>query len=104
MIAVAGSAFDARRECPQGTERGPGMGGMEFTWRMIATLAWPAVVIVTVFVFRKWITERLESLGITLGVADRASEGSEQQGQRCWGEHIDNAVRQHASAAERRNS
>src|SRR5215831_719548 len=67
MIAVAGSAFDARRECPQGTERGPGMGGMEFTWRMIATLAWPAVVIVTVFVFRKWITERLESLGITLG-------------------------------------
>jgi len=43
------------------------MGGMEFTWRMIATLAWPAVVIVTVFVFRKWITERLESLGITLG-------------------------------------
>jgi len=43
------------------------MGGMEFTWRMVATLAWPAVIIVTVFVFRKWITERLESLGITLG-------------------------------------
>jgi hypothetical protein len=50
-----------------GTERGPGMGGMEFTWRMIATLAWPAVIIVTVFVLRKWIYERLESLGITLG-------------------------------------
>jgi hypothetical protein len=50
-----------------GTERGPGVGGMEFTWRMIATLAWPAVIIVTVFVFRKWINERLESLGITLG-------------------------------------
>lgn len=43
------------------------MGGMEFTWRMVATLAWPVVIIVTVFVFRKWINERLESLGITLG-------------------------------------
>jgi hypothetical protein len=43
------------------------MGGMEFTWRMVATLAWPAVVIVAVLVFRKWITERLESLGVTLG-------------------------------------
>ena len=43
------------------------MGGMEFTWRMVTTLAWPAVVIVAVLVFRKWITERLESLGVTLG-------------------------------------
>jgi len=43
------------------------MGGMEFTWRMVATLVWPVVIIVTVLVFRKWITERLESLGITLG-------------------------------------
>jgi hypothetical protein len=40
---------------------------MEFTWRMVGTLAWPAVVVVAVFVFRKWITERLESLGVTLG-------------------------------------
>lgn len=43
------------------------MGGMEFTWRMVATLAWPAVVIIAVLAFRKWITEQLESLGITLG-------------------------------------
>lgn len=43
------------------------MGGMEFTWRMIATLVWPAVVVVVVFAFRKWVTEQLESLGITLG-------------------------------------
>jgi hypothetical protein len=40
---------------------------MEFTWRMVGALAWPAVVIVAVLVFRKWITERLESLGVSLG-------------------------------------
>jgi hypothetical protein len=43
------------------------VGGMEFTWRMVGTLAWPTVVIIAVLVFRKWITERLESLGLTLG-------------------------------------
>src|SRR5215831_7956231 len=43
------------------------MNGMEFTWHMVATLAWPAVIIVTVLVFRKWIIERLESLGVTFG-------------------------------------
>jgi hypothetical protein len=43
------------------------VNGMEFTWHMVATLAWPAVVIVVLLVFRKWIIERLESLGITLG-------------------------------------
>jgi hypothetical protein len=43
------------------------VGGMEFTWRMVATLAWPAVAIVAVLVFRKWITERVESLGVTFG-------------------------------------
>jgi hypothetical protein len=40
---------------------------MEFTWHMVATLAWPTVIIVTVLVFRKWIIERLESLGVTFG-------------------------------------
>ncbi len=43
------------------------MNGMEFTWHMVATLVWPAVVIVALLVFRKWIIERLESLGVTLG-------------------------------------
>lgn len=43
------------------------MGGMEFTWRMISTLAWPVAVVVIVLAFRKWITEGLDSLGITLG-------------------------------------
>lgn len=43
------------------------MNGMEFTWHMVATLAWPAVVIVALLVFRKWIIERLGSLGVTLG-------------------------------------
>ena len=43
------------------------MGGMEFTWRMVATLAWPVVAIVAVFAFRKWITERLESFGVSVG-------------------------------------
>jgi hypothetical protein len=43
------------------------VNGMEFTWHMVATLVWPAVVIVALLVFRKWIIERLESLGITLG-------------------------------------
>jgi hypothetical protein len=41
--------------------------GMEFTWRMVATLAWPVVVIVGVLAFRRWITENLDSLGITWG-------------------------------------
>jgi hypothetical protein len=67
MIAAAGSAFDAHRDFPKGTARRLGMGGMEFTSRMVATLIWPAVVIVAVLVFRKWIIERLESLGITVG-------------------------------------
>jgi hypothetical protein len=43
------------------------MGGMEFTWRMASALAWPAVVIVGVLAFRGWITQRLDSLGITWG-------------------------------------
>jgi hypothetical protein len=43
------------------------MGGMEFTWRMVGTLVWPVVAIVVVLVFRKWIIERLESLGISIG-------------------------------------
>jgi hypothetical protein len=40
---------------------------MEFTWRMVTTLVWPAVVIVAVFAYRKWITEKLDSLGVTVG-------------------------------------
>ena len=43
------------------------MNGMEFTWHMVATLAWPTVIIVTILVFRKWIIEKLESLGVTFG-------------------------------------
>jgi hypothetical protein len=43
------------------------MNGMEFTWRMASTLIWPLVVVVVVLVFRKWIIERLESLGISVG-------------------------------------
>ena len=43
------------------------MGGMEFTWRMVSTLAWPAAVVIIVLVFRRWIVERLDLLGITLG-------------------------------------
>lgn len=43
------------------------MGGMEFTWRMVSTLAWPAAIVIVALVFRRWIVERLDSLGITLG-------------------------------------
>jgi hypothetical protein len=43
------------------------MGGMEFTWRMVATLVWPLVAVVVVLAFRTWIIERLESFGISVG-------------------------------------
>ncbi len=43
------------------------MDGMEFAWRMVSTLAWPAVVVVVALIFRRWISERLDSLGISVG-------------------------------------
>lgn len=46
------------------------MGGMEFTWRMVSTLAWPAAVVIIALVFRTWIVDRLDSLGIKLGSLD----------------------------------
>jgi hypothetical protein len=46
------------------------MNGMEFTWRMFGTLAWPAVVVVGLVVYRKWITEKLTSLKFKLGLAE----------------------------------
>lgn len=46
------------------------MGGMEFTWRMASTLAWPTALVIIVLVFRRWIVERLDSLAIKLGSVD----------------------------------
>jgi hypothetical protein len=66
MIAPAAAPFE-RSVISGGDLRRPGMGGMEFTWRMVATLAWPVVAIVAVFAYRKWVTERLESLGFSVG-------------------------------------
>jgi hypothetical protein len=34
--------------------------GMEFTWRMVGTLAWPIVVVVALIIYRKWIIARFE--------------------------------------------
>ena len=46
------------------------MGGMEFTWRMASTLAWPVVAIVVALVFRKWITEKVSSFAFKAGPVD----------------------------------
>jgi hypothetical protein len=46
------------------------MGGMEFTWRMFATLAWPVVVVIVVIGYKGWITTALRSLRIKLGSAE----------------------------------
>jgi hypothetical protein len=42
------------------------VGGMEFTWRMVSALAWPAAVVVVALAF-PWISARLDSLGISFG-------------------------------------
>jgi len=43
------------------------VGGMEFSWRMATTLAWPVVVLVGVVVFRKWIIQTLSKLRVKVG-------------------------------------
>jgi len=43
---------------------------MEFTWRMVSTIAWPVAVVVIVLAFRRWIFERVDSLGIKFGTLD----------------------------------
>jgi hypothetical protein len=43
---------------------------MEFTWRMFGTLAWPAVILVGLVVYRKWITEKITLLRFKLGHAE----------------------------------
>jgi hypothetical protein len=40
---------------------------MEFTWRMVGTLIWPVVALAALIVYRPWITEKLQSLGIKFG-------------------------------------
>jgi hypothetical protein len=48
------------------------MSGMEFTWRMFGAIAWPAVVLVFLIVYRKWITEKLSSLAVKVGPVEAA--------------------------------
>jgi hypothetical protein len=43
------------------------VSNMEFTWRMVGTLIWPAVVLAVLIAYRSWITERLESLRVKAG-------------------------------------
>jgi hypothetical protein len=43
------------------------MSGMEFSWRMVATLAWPLVVLAVLIVYRKWITQTFTSLKFKFG-------------------------------------
>jgi hypothetical protein len=42
----------------------PGVSHMEFTWRMVGTLIWPAAVLAGLIAYRPWITEKLESLRV----------------------------------------
>ncbi|MFI6316679.1 hypothetical protein ACIBG8_04135 [Nonomuraea sp. NPDC050556] len=46
------------------------MGGMEFTWRMASTLAWPVVAIIVALVFRRWIIEKVSSVAVKAGPVD----------------------------------
>jgi hypothetical protein len=48
------------------------MNEMEFSWRMVATLVWPVVVLVGLIVYRKWITERLTGLTLRFGSVEVA--------------------------------
>ena len=48
------------------------MSGMEFSWRMVAALAWPLVVLAVLIVYRKWITEKLTSLTFKFGSVEIA--------------------------------
>ncbi|HEV2374143.1 MAG TPA: hypothetical protein VGS19_18555 [Streptosporangiaceae bacterium] len=43
------------------------MTSMEFTWRMVGTLIWPAVVLAVLIAYRPWITEKIESLRVRAG-------------------------------------
>jgi hypothetical protein len=46
------------------------MSGMEFSWRMVATLAWPLVVLAVLIIYRKWITETFTSLRFRFGAVE----------------------------------
>jgi hypothetical protein len=46
------------------------MSGMEFAWRMVATLVWPLVILVILIVYRKWITGTLTSLRLRVGTVE----------------------------------
>ena len=48
------------------------MNGMEFSWRMVATLVWPLVVLAGLIVYRKWITHTLTSLTLKFGSVEVA--------------------------------
>lgn len=48
------------------------MSGMEFSWRMVAALAWPLVVFAVLIVYRKWITETFTSLTLRFGSVEIA--------------------------------
>jgi len=63
------------RAAPLSVARRPGMSEMEFSWRMVATLAWPLVVLAGLIVYRKWITETLTSLRFKFGSVEAATCG-----------------------------
>ena len=48
------------------------MSEMEFSWRMVATLVWPLVVLTGLIVYRKWITKTLTSLTFKFGSVEVA--------------------------------
>ena len=43
------------------------MSGMEYSWRMVGTLVWPAVVLAGLVIYRKWITGAPASLRLKFG-------------------------------------
>jgi hypothetical protein len=57
-------------EPQRGADEEAGLGGMEFTWRMVSTLAWPIVAVIVALVYRKWITEKVRKIGVKAGPVD----------------------------------
>jgi hypothetical protein len=70
------------------------MSGMEFTWRLIAVLAWPMVVLSLLVVYRGWITSTVSS--VTAG--KRLEEAGIGPFRFKWAPEIDTAGREVAGA------
>jgi hypothetical protein len=73
------------------------MSGMEFTWRLIAVLAWPVVILCILVAYRGWITSTITS--VTAG--KRLEEAAIGPLRFKWASEINTAGREVASALTR---